>query len=371
MRTICSKRFLNAEFVSNQTLWLHFTVPASESVRTSNVSQAQDENRCDSNYAVAFYLGIDGGGSKTKCVVGDEFQVLASVVAGPSNITRVGEDCARASLHEAVRKACEAANIDPRQIRKSCIGVAGVGREDVANIVRTMVAEVIPGEINVVGDMEIALQATLGNDPGIVVIAGTGSIAYGRDARGRTARAGGWGFAISDEGSAHWIGREAVAAVLRAADQRPKLGDEDVGTVESTSPLVRELKAAWMTHSFAELAHKANSQPDFAALLPAVVEACNRKDELAQRILMRAGAELAQLAGAVTQQLFASHSGKIALGTVGGVFRHAAMVRESFCDDLGTLDERLEVNCDVMDPIDGALAMARKPSKASIEKREL
>jgi glucosamine kinase len=319
---------------------------------------------------VAFYLGIDGGGSKTKCAVGDEVQVLSSVVAGPSNITRVGEACARASLHEAVRKACEAANIDARQIRKSCIGVAGAGREDIARVVRTMIAEVIPGEIDVVGDMEIALQAALGNGPGIVVIAGTGSIAYGRDARGRTARAGGWGFAISDEGSAHWIGRESVAAVLRAADQRPKLGGEDVGTVESISSLGRELKAVWMTDSFAEMARKANSQPDFAALLPAVVEASNRNDELAQRILMRAGAELAQLAGAVTQQLFVAHSGKIALGIAGGVFRHAAIVRESFCDELGTLDERLEVNCHVIDPIDGALAMARKP-RAPIEKIKL
>lgn len=311
---------------------------------------------------MAFYLGIDGGGSKTKCAVGDELQVLASVVAGPSNITRVGEVCARASLREAVRKACEAANIDPRQIRKSCIGVAGAGHEEVANVVRTMVAEVIPGEIDVVGDMEIALQATLGNGPGIVVIAGTGSIAYGRDARGQTARAGGWGFAISDEGSAHWIGREAVAAVLRAADQRPKPAGADVATVEPMSPLVRELNAVWMTGSFAELARRANSQPDFAALLTAVVAACDRRDELAQEILMRAGAELAQLAGAVIQQLFAANSGKIALGIVGGVFRHAAVVRESFCEELEKFDKRLEVNCHVMDPIDGALAMARKPS---------
>jgi N-acetylglucosamine kinase-like BadF-type ATPase len=128
------------------------------------------------------------------------------------------------------------------------------------------------------------------------------------------------------------------------------------------SPLVRELNAIWMTGSFAELARRANSQPDFAALLAAVVEAGNLDDELAQTILMRAGAELAQLAGAVTQQLFAAHSGKIALGIVGGVFRHAAVVRESFCEELEKFDKRLEVNCHVMEPIDGALAMARKPS---------
>ena len=76
-----------------------------------------------------------------------------------------------------------------------------------------------PHPIDVVGDMETALVAAFEDGPGVIVIAGTGSIAYGRDKQGRTLRAGGWGFAIGDEGSAHWIGREAVSAVLRASDR--------------------------------------------------------------------------------------------------------------------------------------------------------
>ena len=172
---------------------------------------------------MAYYLGIDGGGSKTTCVVGDESSILATVTVGASNITRVGEAGAREVLHQAIREACRAAGINPQQVLRACIGAAGAGRPEIAGTVRKMVAEIISGEIEVVGDMEIALTAAFGEGPGVIVIAGTGSIAFGRDAQGRTARAGGWGFAISDEGSAHWIGRAAVRAVLRAADQ---VGDE-------------------------------------------------------------------------------------------------------------------------------------------------
>ena len=151
---------------------------------------------------MAYYLGIDGGGSKTRCAVGDESSLLATVSVGPSNITRVGEARARESLHQAIREACAGAGIEPAQLRRACIGAAGAGREEIANVVRGIVAEVIPGKIEIVGDMQIALEAAFGTGPGVIVIAGTGSIAYGRDADGRTARAGGWGFAVSYEGSA-------------------------------------------------------------------------------------------------------------------------------------------------------------------------
>jgi glucosamine kinase len=165
---------------------------------------------------VAYYLGVDGGGSKTTCVVGDESSILAAFTVGASNITRVGETGAREALHRAIREACQAAGINPQQVLRACVGAAGAGRSEIAGAVRKIVAQIVSGEIEVVGDMEIALAAAFGSGPGVIVIAGTGSIAFGRDAQGRTARAGGWGFAVSDEGSAHWIGRASVSAVLRA-----------------------------------------------------------------------------------------------------------------------------------------------------------
>ena len=303
---------------------------------------------------VAYYLGIDGGGSKTTCVVGDEFSVLGSASAGPSNITRIGEARARKSLHRAIRKACEAAKIDSRQVHRACVGVAGAGREEISTSIRKMIAELISAEIEVVGDMQIALQAALGAGPGVVVIAGTGSIAYGRDAQGKTARAGGWGFAISDEGSAHWIGRMAVTALLRSADQAA--GDR---VAPPTSALFREIKTAWTVESFQQLARTANTNPDFAALLPAVLAAAGAEDEAARQVLAQAGKELAELAGIVVQRLFAEGEAAIPLAMVGGVFRYAHSVVEIFSNTLRKLDSRLQINPNVVEPVTGALLMAR------------
>jgi N-acetylglucosamine kinase-like BadF-type ATPase len=159
-----------------------------------------------------YYLAIDGGGTKTRCLLADETTVLANATAGGSNIVRLGEQPAREALHTAVRKVCTTAKISPAQIGAVCIGAAGAARPEIAAKIRNILAElmgVTPVSIEVVGDAEIALEAAFGAGPGVIAIAGTGSIAYGRDAAGRIVRAGGWGFAISDEGSGHWIGRRA------------------------------------------------------------------------------------------------------------------------------------------------------------------
>jgi glucosamine kinase len=304
---------------------------------------------------VAYYLGVDGGGSKTACVLGDESSILATAVSGPSNITRVGEVLARESLHDAIRQACAEARIGSRQLRRTCVGAAGAGREEVAAIVRKMVAEVVPGEIEVVGDMQIALRAALGEGPGLVVIAGTGSIAFGRDGKGKTARAGGWGFGISDEGSAHWIGRAAVAALLRAADE-----SGDGRETEQSSTIFREMKSTWKVESFEQLAGAANSTPDFAGLFPAVLAAGCEGDELAQSILRLAATELARLAGLVVRRLFQERQGAVPMAMAGGVFRHSALIRELFYNEIRTAHPHAVLNSEVVEPVHGALEMARR-----------
>src|SRR5205085_7435407 len=115
--------------------------------------------------------------------------------------------------------ACAAANISPKEIRRTCVGLSGAAREGISTVVRRLLAEAVGGEIAVVGDTVTTLQAAVGDGPGIIVIAGTGSIAYGRDSDGEVVRVGGWGYKISDEGSAHWIGRTAITAALRAEDE--------------------------------------------------------------------------------------------------------------------------------------------------------
>src|ERR1035441_6286647 len=196
-------------------------------VPRSNPPLNQLTPTCVRTSAMPYYLGIDGGGTKTRCVLADETIVLAKAMTGGSNIVRLGETHAKEALHSAIRQACATARISPDQIRAVCIGAAGAARPEIAAKIRSILAELIP-EINpesartnieVVGDTEIALEAAFGAGPGVIAIAGTGSIAYGRDAAGHTARAGGWGFAVSDEGSGHWIGRRAISAILNRSEE--------------------------------------------------------------------------------------------------------------------------------------------------------
>jgi N-acetylglucosamine kinase-like BadF-type ATPase len=300
---------------------------------------------------VAYFLGIDGGGTKTTCAIGDDSRLLATATAGPSNIVRVGETLARESLHQAVRQVCAAGGITPAQVAYTCAGGSGAARPELAAIVRRFLVEILHGPVEVVGDMQIALEAAFDGGPGVIVIAGTGSIAYGRDRQGKTARAGGWGFAIGDEGSAHWIGREAVRAVLRAADQASE------GRMTS---LAGDLSKAWGVTSLSDLARAANSipPPDFAALFPPVIAS---KDDLATRVLTCAGSELARVAAVVMRRLFdASETGSVPVAMIGGVFRHAPLVRQVFYNELRELDPRAEVNTQVVEPVEGALRMARR-----------
>ena len=298
-----------------------------------------------------YYLGIDGGGTKTTCAAGDETRVLAASTAGPSNVVRVGEAQARESLHRAVHQACAASGIAPAQVARTCVGGSGAAHPELAAIIRGILAEILPAPVDVVGDMEIALQAAFDDDPGVIVIAGTGSIAYGRDRTGKTLRAGGWGFEIGDEGSAHWIGRAAVSAVLRASDR-----DGDIASCS----LAKALCKAWGVFSLSDLARAANSvpPPDFAALFRGVVAS---EDELAREVLNRAGRELADVAGVVIRRLFhEDDQAFVPVAMIGGVFRYAAPVREAFYNELQKQAPRARVMPQVVDPVEGALRMARK-----------
>jgi len=313
--------------------------------------------------AVAYYLGIDGGGTKTECVIGDEKSILASTTAGPSNITRVGEECACDSIHQAIRAACDAAKIAPQDIKRACIGAAGAARAEFAATLRQIAAELISGEVEVVGDMAIALEAAFGAGPGVIVIAGTGSIAYGRDAYGTTARAGGWGFVIGDEGSAHWIGRQAVSELLRSADGHAgEVGAKPLSPL--TGPLLGELRAALNLESLEQLARVANSNPDFARLFPAVIAAAESGDELAERLLARAAAELARIADIIITRLFPeghnSVSEPVQVAMAGGVFRYSSTIRKLFCGHIRGTHSNVVLNDEIVEPVRGALRLARR-----------
>src|SRR5688572_17153569 len=164
-------------------------------------------------------LGIDAGGSKTVCLLADAAgQVLAEGRGPGANLQSAGELEAEKVLDQVMEAALGDRDIRPDVV---CLGMAGVDREDDARVVRGMIRRLTRGSrVLVVNDAFVALVAGAGPSPGIVVIAGTGSIAYGRNAQWVATRAGGWGHAIGDEGSGYWIGRHAMTAVVREVDGR-------------------------------------------------------------------------------------------------------------------------------------------------------
>ena len=300
---------------------------------------------------MAIFLGIDGGGSKTSCLIGDETLILGTGTGAASNVVRVGEAQARESLASAIRQACTVANLKPSEISSVCVGLAGAARPEISEVVRRIISDLVPGKIKVVGDTVIALEAAFGSGPGVIVIAGTGSIAYGRNREGQTARAGGWGFAISDEGSGHWIGRIAVAAALGAWDENP----------EQNLRLIEVLMKSWRLETIEQLVPAANATPppDFAALFPAVLSLAESGDRIARDVLTQAGTQLANLAGILLRRLF-PNPGVVPVAMSGGVFGSSAQVRQVFYNSLRSGYPDVVINPTVIEPVRGALELARK-----------
>ncbi len=219
-------------------------------------------------------------------------------------------------------------------------------------MVKRIVSELVPGKVEVVGDNVIALQAAFGDGPGVIVIAGTGSIAYGRNREGQTARAGGWGFAISDEGSGHWIGRTAVAAAIGAWDEKP---EQDLRLIEMSDEVLEPAKPS----SKLVPAANATPPPDFAALFPAVLTLADSGDRIARDVLTQAGTQLANLAGILLRRLF-PHAGAVPVAMSGGVFGSSALVRQVFYNSLRSGRPDAVINPNVIEPVRGALELARK-----------
>jgi len=298
---------------------------------------------------VPYFLGIDGGGSNTRCVLGDEKSVLGRGSGSGCNVLRVGEACARDSLSGAIHEACVQAGVSPQQVARTCAGISGAADDGIASTVQRILTGVVGGAIEVIGDMEIALESGFGGGPGVIVIAGTGSIVYGRNAQGETARAGGGGRLISDEGSGHWCVVRALGAALRAHDQG------------RDSELLQRLLAAFSVRTVPDLIVEVNADPgrDLASLYPVVLAAADAGDPIAAAVLEQAGSELAKLAEVVIRRLFREDE-EVPFGEHGGVFASSARVREAFEEALQASCSRLRLLRREIDPALGALDRARR-----------
>ena len=267
-----------------------------------------------------YLLGVDGGGTGTTCLLaGRDGTVLGRGSAGPSNYLSVGAERALAAINDAVDQAFQSAGIGRGPVAVACLGLAGAGRPADEQRLRELLTPLqLAGELVITHDAAIALAAGLYDPegPGIVIIAGTGSIAFGRNRAGETARAGGWGWLLGDEGSGYTIGRNALIAVLAAHDGRkPPTG------------LLAAIMDAWKLQNPEEIVGRVYNNPDqrrqIAALAGIVMEQARQGDAAAQAIMGEAARELAMLAIAVAARLNMDETAATAIVLSGGIFRAA------------------------------------------------
>jgi len=312
---------------------------------------------------MALYLGIDGGGSGTQALLGDEEgRILARAVAGPSNPTKVGIEGAKKEILRAARRALrKAPNAGERGeltiqcgvrshgqplLAAVCAGVAGVDRAALSRPLLAWLRKAIPARRHLlVTDMAIALRAALGTAAGMIVESGTGSFAYARTLRGETMRAGGWGAAFDDPGSGYDLGRKAIMAGLRDFDGR---GEHTV----LTSRICRALRLSKIT----QIVMKKLSPQQVAALSPLVLGAARAGDRVARRLCSQAAFDLAEMALALGRRL--GQRGPVPVVCAGGIFRSSPALRRRFARFVHQHMPAARVRLLQREPVEGALAMA-------------
>ena len=303
----------------------------------------------------AYYLGFDGGGTKTECVLSDaEGRVLARATAGPSNPLRSGYARAWFALSEAGDRVLSRQGIRASQIRGICAGLGGASRTRVALQVAKFFEGGFPNaQVQVTSDLEIAFEAAFGGGEGIVLLAGTGSAAFGRDARGRAARAGGRGPWFSDEGSAFDIGRRAFAAVVLAEERR--------GPATELSGRI----FAWhQYHDWDTLLDSVAKNPDaiFPATFPLVAELADHGDEMAEGILSQAAASLCGLVACVSRAL-GWESADFAVARMGGVHGRSSYFDAAIGDELKRAVPRAHETPVAISPAEAAARMAMRAGR--------
>lgn len=234
---------------------------------------------------MAYFLGIDAGGTKTQYLLADESRTVARVQGGSIKITRVSPEEAQRNLVEMLDALTSQSGIPLQNVMRTCVGLSGSPISRVVAWVRHALTARVGGDILLRGDEEIALDAAFPNASGILVIAGTGSNVVGRTTSGHLVRAGGWGPVLSDQGSGSWIGLQGLRAIFYAMD---------CGEETSLLPALHQL---WGTTTLEELIDLGNQVPgrDLSLLAPMVAECGELGDGVARRVLIRTGEELADL----------------------------------------------------------------------------
>ena len=301
----------------------------------------------------AVFLGVDGGGTKTRFALMDgDRKVLSEAQLGTSYHPDVGLDGVRAVLEQGIAEVLSRAGIDASQIAYAFFGLPCHGEDSAITPSLDALPRPILGHDRYAcdNDMVCGWAGSLGAEDGINIVAGTGSIGYGQR-RGRSARAGGWGEAFSDEGSAYWIAMQGLNAYSRMSDGRLPKGPLHALINESLK-LQNDLDLCAQVYGA-----NARSRAELAQFSLLVSKAAGLGDEAAVDIFRRAGRELAQIAEAVRQKLGYESGEPVKLSYSGGAFSAGDLLLKPFQQALSTSFELCRA---LYDPHLGAALYAAK-----------
>ncbi|MEP7343960.1 MAG: BadF/BadG/BcrA/BcrD ATPase family protein [Gemmatimonadaceae bacterium] len=301
-------------------------------------------------------IGVDGGGTHTRVMVTDEAGTQVASAEGVGSAVRAGDvsrsaDIIASTIEAALAQATEEA----RHVRLACVGVAGVGREDERNELHAaLVALGIADDVLVITDAEIALEDAFGDGAGVLLIAGTGSICFGRGPAGALARCGGWGPNIGDEGSGAWLGRRTLGVVAAAFDGRENETALGPAILSATGAASVEALIPWAAQA---------SAAQFAALAPTIMDIAKAGDLRANAIITLGVEELALHVRTLARLLFVDERATVPLAISGGLVHKGTLVRKRLETRLRSMVPGAMMHGDEVLPVRGAIKRAlRAPS---------
>ncbi|TWH50029.1 N-acetylglucosamine kinase-like BadF-type ATPase [Dulcicalothrix desertica PCC 7102] len=312
-------------------------------------------------FAYMYYvLGIDGGGTKTICLVmNEQRQILGRGEAGASNYQSIGANAALISIESAIKAAIE--QTGKIQVQAICLGLAGAGRSKDIEVIQGIIRDlqqspnlpiewILPNNIIICHDALTALVGGIGNDVGVVVAAGTGTIVFGRNQQGQTKRVGGWGYILGDEGGAYNIAVAGMKAAMRAYDGR-----------ELSTCLVEDFKNQLGLESIEDLIEVVYRRGwgvrEIASLAPVVDNAAVNGDEVAREIIDEGVRELVKATRVVVTELVGDD---FEIVTVGSVWKAKSNIRKKFMESICAEFGNVRVILPRYEPAYGACLLALK-----------
>ena len=298
-----------------------------------------------------YLLGIDAGGTKTCALLADgQGHILGRGLSGPGNIHSVGRKAAQKAVLAAVQAAFTSAKMLQQPVAAMCIGAAGAGQRSETEAWEQWCREQrLAHRTLATNDAELVLAAALQDQEGIVVIGGTGSIAFAQSQNQERKRAGGWGYIIGDKGSAYDITCQALNAVLKEFDGR-------LPHTELTPVLLKACACQWPPDLIGYVYSSGVDRHQLSRLAVMVDRVAEKGDAVAGEILDHAGEELAELAIAAGH--VAKLEGKVRCGVAGGVLIHSQRVRERFVTRLASRGLIAQPLILVSEPAQGAVHLA-------------